>query len=51
MLSFLFTQSIAVDEDMVNFTISLLNVYKQSILMLRLQGNRHQMFLDILKQK
>ncbi|CAD8093181.1 unnamed protein product [Paramecium sonneborni] len=36
---------------MVNFTISLLNVWNQSILMLRLQGNRHQMFLVILRQK
>ncbi|CAD8078573.1 unnamed protein product [Paramecium primaurelia] len=36
---------------MVNFTISLLNVYKWSILMPRLQVNRLQMFLGILKQK
>ncbi|CAD8088510.1 unnamed protein product [Paramecium primaurelia] len=36
---------------MVNFTISLLNVYKLSILMQRLQVNRHQMFLGISKQK
>ncbi|CAD8162862.1 unnamed protein product [Paramecium octaurelia] len=36
---------------MVHFTISLLNVYKQYILMQRLQVNRPRMFLDILKLK